>query len=218
SVGGYHAAKLQRYQDLIEHQLSKGNREVVNMLNTKYIIVPDPNKQPVPMLNPDAYGPAWPVSSIKWVKNADEEMMALDTGSLSRSIAVVDERFASDNLRKLSALTDSTATIRLTEHTPNRQVYETSGAHPMLGVFSEIYYPHGWTATIDGQPASIIRANYVLRALELPAGQHRVEFRFDPRSLHITEAIAKTALVLLLLGIVVSVLYPFVLRKKRPTA
>ncbi|WP_373809538.1 hypothetical protein [Porphyromonas loveana] len=218
SIGGYHAAKLQRYQDLIEHQLSKGNREVVNMLNTKYIIVPGENQQPVPMLNPDAYGPAWPVSSIKWVKNADEEMMALDTGSLSRSIAVVDERFASDNLRKLSALTDSTATIRLTEHTPNRQVYETSGAHPMLGVFSEIYYPHGWTATIDGQPASIIRANYVLRALELPAGQHRVEFRFDPRSLHITEAIAKTALVLLLLGIVVSVLYPFVLRKKRPTA
>lgn len=218
SIGGYHAAKLQRYQDLIEHQLSKGNREVVNMLNTKYIIVPGENQQPVPMLNPDAYGPAWPVSSIKWVKNADEEMTALDTGSLSRSIAVVDERFASDNLRKLPALTDSTASIRLTEYTPNKQVYETSGAQAMLGVFSEIYYPHGWTATIDGQPASIIRANYVLRALELPAGQHRVEFRFDPRSLHITEAIAKTALVLLLLGIVASVLYPFVLRKKRPTA
>lgn len=88
----------------------------------------------------------------------------------------------------------------------------------MLGIFSEIYYPHGWTATIDNQAVPIIRANYILRALEVPAGRHKIEFRFDPKSLHITEAIAKTALALLLLGIVWAIARPFFLRGKRPTA
>ena len=218
SIGGYHAAKLQRYQDLIEHQLSKGNREVVNMLNTKYIIVPGENNRPSPMSNPDAYGPAWPAGSIRWVGNANEEMMALDSNRLTRDVAVVDERFSSESLKRLPALTDSTASISLKEYAPNRQVYEAVSTQPMLGIFSEIYYPHGWTATIDNQAVPIIRANYILRALEVPAGRHKIEFRFDPKSLHITEAIAKTALALLLLGIVWAIARPFFLRGKRPTA
>ncbi|MCE8171893.1 YfhO family protein [Porphyromonas gingivalis] len=218
SIGGYHAAKLQRYQDLIEHQLSKGNREVVNMLNTKYIIVPGENNRPTPMLNPDAYGPAWPAGSIRWVGNANEEMMALDNNRLTRDVAVVNERFSSESLKRLPALTDSTASISLKEYAPNRQVYEAVSTQPMLGIFSEIYYPHGWTATIDNQAVPIIRANYILRALEVPAGRHKIEFRFDPKSLHITEAIAKTALALLLLGIVWAIARPFFLRGKRPTA
>lgn len=215
SIGGYHAAKLQRYQDLIEYQLAQKNPEVINMLNTKYIIIPDTNRQPKAMLNTEAYGAAWTVRDILWVKNANEEMTALNPDQLTKNTAVIDQRFATERLKEIQPLTDSTASIQLVKYAPNSQTYKASCNQTMLGVFSEVYYPHGWTATIDGKPAPIIRANYILRALELPAGEHTIEFRFDPHSLHITETIAKTALALLLLGILSAIIWPFIPRKQK---
>ncbi len=213
SVGGYHAAKLQRYQDLIEHQLAKGNFEILNMLNTKYVIQPSADNVPTPVLNPDAYGPAWFVNQIEWVNNANEEMLALDSTKL-HSFAVMDKRFESAELRGLKPMNDSTAQIKVVAYHPNKIVYQTQSAESGLAVFSEIYYPHGWTASIDGKDAPIVRANYVLRALLVPAGKHEIVFSFEPKSIKRTETIAKFSLGILALAVVMLLLSPFI-RKKR---
>lgn len=197
SIGGYHAAKLQRYQDIITHQLLKGNEQVVNMLNTRYLIQPDPNtKEPRVLLNSAAYGPAWFASTIKIVPDANSEMKALNSEDLSQT-AVVDARFVTDALKQLSPMTDSTARVSLTLHTPNRVEYSTSAQQDALLVCSEIYYPEGWTATIDGRECPIIRTNYILRGIIVPAGEHQISFSFAPTSIAITEKIAIAALLLL---------------------
>lgn len=214
SIGGYHAAKLQRYQDLITYQLAKGNRQVVNMLNTRYVIQRDP-KTGIEQAyqNPEAFGPAWFVSTTKVVPDANSEMRALDTEDL-RTTAVIDARFDSDALRSLTSSVDSTATITLTKHTPNEVIYKSISTVPSVAVFSEIYYPEGWHATIDGKEASILRANYVLRALIIPEGTHEVRFSFAPTTIVTTERIAFCALILLLLLFVAAVTVPFIARKK----
>ncbi|MDR0988284.1 MAG: YfhO family protein [Prevotellaceae bacterium] len=228
SVGGYHAAKLRRYQDMIETYLtpemnviarSGGNIAsikpadipVLNMLNTKYFILPTKSGE-VPVQNPYAYGNAWFVDSIRYVDNANQELEAVGT-NLSNETAVVDIRFR--HLLKDAAQTacDSLAQIRLAAYEPNRLVYETDNCRNGVAVFSEIYYPDGWRATIDGKPADIARANYILRAMHIPAGTHTVEMRFDPQSLHITEGIAYTGLGILLLGLLAILLIQQ--RKKR---
>ena len=223
NIGGYHAAKLRRYQELIERHISPEMQaayqaiaaaggemdsvdaskfRVLNMLNTKYFILPAGQQgQTVPVLNPYANGNAWFVENVQYVNNANEEIDALKT-ILPTETAVVDVRFK-DVLKGISeAHKDSLSSIRLTSYEPNRLVYETENAGDGIAVFSEIYYPNGWQVTIDGKPAGLGRADYVLRALYIPAGKHTVEMRFDPKSLHVTEGIAYGALALLIIGVV----------------
>ena len=180
SVGGYHPAKLALYQDLIERQLSQSNMQVFNMLNTKYFIVADPaSRQPVAQINPGALGPVWLVRAIQYVNNADEEMNALNTFN-PRDTAIVDKREQS----KISFLPqyDPAALIRLVENTNDNIRYAFNAANNQFAVFSEIYYPRGWKAFIDGKEAPIVKVNYALRGLAIPAGNHSIEFRFEPVS------------------------------------
>lgn len=218
SIGGYHAAKLQRYQDLIDHQLSKRlNPQVLNMLNTRFIIVRDETtgKQKFE-INNDVYGPAWFVKKVDFVNNANEEMLALNHTSLN-NVAVVDKRFESSDLKNLQPLTDSLPSIKLKTFEPNRITYKVSTTQSALAVFSEIYYPQGWHAAIMGQNSElpIIRADYVLRGVLLPAGNYTLQFWFDPTSMHVTEFIAKTASVLLIVSILFAVIYPIIYRRKK---
>lgn len=223
SVGGYHPAKLRRYQEMIEHHISPemqaaykaiataggemdsvdANKfRVLNMLNTKYFIQ---QRQTVPILNPHAYGNAWFVNKVQYVNNANEEIDALDS-IIPTETAVVDARFKDVLKGATESYKDSLSSIRLTSYAPNRLTYETNNAQDGIAVFSEIYYPDGWHVTIDGQPAELARADYILRTMYVPAGQHTIEMRFDPTSLHVTEGIAYGALALLVIGIIVAVL------------
>lgn len=227
SVGGYHPAKLRRYQEMIEHHISPemqaaykaiataggemdsvdANKfRILNMLNTKYFIFPaGQQRQTVPILNPHAYGNAWFVNKVQYVNNANEEIDALDS-IIPTETAVVDARFKDVLKGTMESYKDSLSSIRLTSYTPNRLTYETNNAQDGIAVFSEIYYPDGWHVTIDGQPAELARADYILRTMYVPAGQHTIEMRFDPTSLHVTEGIAYGALALLVIGIIVAVL------------
>jgi hypothetical protein len=162
------------------------------MLNTKYIITTDP-KNPVQQ-NPGALGNAWFVAKIKSVKTADEELNAIDSLNISLEAVVDISKF------KISADTFQTGgNIQLTDYKPNHLIYQTSNTNPGFAVFSEIYYPEGWTAYLDGKPVDILRANYILRALEIPAGQHKVEFKFAPESYTLGNKIMLGSSILLIL-------------------
>jgi hypothetical protein len=183
SIGGYHPAKLIRYQDLIENHISKNNMNVLNMLNTKYYIGSNPQtKEPMAQQNPGALGNAWFVNEIKWAKNADEEIGAL-TNFNPQTTVVIDERYKA-TVGNWQFAGDSTASIKLTEYTPNKLTYQSNSAASGLVVFSEIYYNNdkGWHAYLDGKPVEHFRCNYVLRGMVLPAGAHKVEFKFEPKS------------------------------------
>jgi hypothetical protein len=258
SVGGYHAAKLRRYQELIdahiapemhalfsEVQQAGGDMEsvngqvfpVLNMLNTRYFIFPLQGGQTAPLPNPYALGNAWFVDEVQWVDNANEELDALHAFDPART-AVVDRKFAAVLPGEMpqhesGAAIDSTAvgieftdapqgtghdeldiddhdseyrgSVTLTHYEPNALTYEVESEQGGVVVFSEIYYP-GWQATIDGEKVEIARANYVLRALEMPAGTHTVVMTFDPASIHTTERIAFAALILLAVAAVAALL------------
>lgn len=226
SVGGYHAAKLRRYQDLIERQLAQQNPEVYNMLDTRYFIFADKDRGLMYQRNPDAFGPAWFVDDIHWVASADEEMAGLDSTAL-RHTALVDKRFSSElqgykAATKSLASTDSLsapsgqASVKLLEYTPSMAKYQVTTDEPRLLVFSEIYYPHGWHLTLDGkQELPIVRANYVLRAAYIPQGTHELTMTFDPGSIHRTELIAEISTGLLVLLLVASALLPLIRRGRK---
>lgn len=180
SIGGYHAAKLRRYQDLIDQHISKMYMPVLNMLNTKYFFVPGQDGQVQVQRNPDAMGNAWYIDSLFVVNTPNEECDALGTINL-RNSAVTDVKFKSFT-EGFVPHHDSTATIKLTDYAPNRVEYDCSAAEAGVVVFSEIYYPYGWKAFIDEKPVEHFRANYTLRALNVPAGQHHIRFVFDPDS------------------------------------
>lgn len=229
SVGGYHAAKLRRYQEMIEHHISPemniagqeiykvkgqmnlvdGNKfPVLNMLNTKYFIFPVSQNQTVPVENPYAYGNAWFVDKVHYVNNADEEIQ--NTGKeLPTQTAVVDASFK-DALGAVTVCNKDTtlSKIDLVSYAPNKLVYHASTPKAGVVVFSEIYYP-GWKATIDGQPAKIARADYILRAMNIPAGKHQIEMTFNPESLQITESIAFFAVGLLVAAIIMFIIREF---------
>ena len=231
SVGGYHAAKLRRYQEMIDHHIAKemqaayqevatagGQMDsvnaakfpVLNMLNTKYFIFPAGQQgQTVPIENPYTFGNAWFIDKIQYVNNANEKIDAIGQVDLQQT-AIVDSKFKEALKGVNEGYKDSLSTIRLTSYEPNQLVYETSSPQDGIVVFSEIYYP-GWTATIDGKPADIARADYILRAMNVPAGKHTIEMRFDPQSLHITEGIAYGAMALLLVGVIILI---WIYRKK----
>lgn len=194
-IGGYHAAKLTRYQDLIDRQISKNNVEVLNMLNAKYLVVDDTTAH----INPEALGNGWFVDKVTYVKGAQAEMAVLDT--LHTAVgAVADESFRSV-LGEAKAVMPGDTIIE-TVYKPNELHYKTISRNGGLAVFSEIYFPWGWTATVDGKEVPVGRVNYVLRALQLPAGEHTVVFRFDPQSVYTTETVAYASVVLIYLALI----------------
>ena len=199
SIGGYHAAKMGRYQDLIEFQLSKQNMQVYNMLNTKYFIIPEDNGEVMAQQNPDANGNAWFVKNINYVQTADQEIRALDS-TQTKNTAIVNE----NNIHKkinFSSAVDSLAYIKLTEYSLNSLTYETSSKFDEFSVFSEIYYKNGWKSYIDGELQPYTNVNYVLRGMEIPKGKHIIKFKFEP-------SVIKTGSIISLISYALMVLIP----------
>lgn len=232
SIGGYHAAKLRRYQEMIEEHIhgemtaltkdiaeaggdmAKVDRThfpVLNMLNTRYFIFPQQGGNTTLVRNPYALGNAWFVDEVKYVNTANEEIEALHHTDPART-AVVDKRFAAE-VKATAAATDSMRTVTLESYEPNELVYKARSQQGGVVVFSEIYYP-GWQSFIDGKEVPHGRADYILRALTVPAGEHTIRFVFDPRSLHATEAIAYGALALLAVGAITGIVIALRRRKK----
>ena len=205
SIGGYHAAKLRRYQDLIEQHLSNMHMPVINMLNTKYIISTDENGEAKPYLNPGAMGHAWFVSEIKVVDNANQESDALTQVDL-HEVAVIDREFAplAGNLNPGIA---QDAHIELTSYTPKSIDYSVSTSQPGTVVFSEIYYPYGWKVTLDGQKADYFRADYLLRAMNVPAGEHTINFTFDPDSVRKGNILSVACIILMYLAAALAIAF-----------
>ena len=221
SIGGYHAAKLRRYQELIEAHITPEMQAVfravseaggdmtrvagdsiypvLNMLNTRYFIFPLQSGQTVPVQNPYTYGNAWLVDKVVYVDNANAELDALGQHDL-RHVAVADKQFA--DVLGQAQQQDSVSIVTITGYEPNQITYDVETARGGVVVFSEIYYP-GWTATIDGQEAELGRVNYVLRALQMPAGKHQVVLTFKPRSIETTETVAYVSLAALFVMVLV---------------
>ena len=231
SVGGYHAAKLRRYQEMIEayinpemQALFKGVSEaggdmtqlngdsicpVLNMLNTRYFILPLQGGQTVPIQNPYAYGNAWFVDKLNYVNNANEEIAAVGKLDL-RHQAVADAKFK-EQLGE-AAVQDTASVVTITSYEPNRLTYDVNSGKGGVLVFSEIYYP-GWEAKVDGQPVELGRVDYILRALNVQPGKHQVELSFFPKSVNLTETIAYIAYVLLILLVAAGVFLEWKRRK-----
>ncbi len=216
AIGGYHGAKLQRYQDIIDEYLRSEinnlrkvfassptadkvavalqKQQILNMLNTKYIIY---NPKVEPVFNTYAFGNAWMVQSIKWVNNADGAIAALGKTDL-RAAVVVDKQFAGQLKEKQFPL-DASAKIKLLSYAPNNLVYDFQSKARQLVVFSEIYYPKGWEVFVDGRRSTYFRADYLLRAMVVPPGKHTIEFKFKPKVWSIGEPVSLVSSVFLLL-------------------
>lgn len=214
SVGGYNAAKLGRYQDLISGYLTKMDRNILRALNTKYYILPDSVTGQRLVVDPEAYGDAWFVSRIETVDGAQAAYSAIGKQPLDR-VAVV-ERDHAEGLPS-GILRDSLSSISLEEYAPDRLVYKTSNSHDGLAVLSEIYYPHGWEARVDGEPVDILRVNYLLRGVVVPKGEHKLVLTFAPKTLVATETIAYATYGVLLMVILVSAVV-YLRRRKREKA
>lgn len=214
SIGGYHGAKLKRYKELIDYRLTPelaalktgmqkpdssfmgvlAGQQTLNMLNTKYIIY---NPESAPLQNPGALGNAWFVSETQWVANADSEIAALNNFDPQRT-AVIDVRFK-DQLNSLQLTPDSGSSIVMTDYKPNHLSYSSKTTTEQLAVFSEIYYDKGWNAYVDGKLTPYVRANYVLRAMRIPAGIHTIEWKFEPDVVKTGEKVALASSALLIL-------------------
>ena len=218
-IGGYHAAKLRRYQDLIDVHLTgemtklqqdiirtQGTMDsvdasrfkVLNMLNAKWIIMPAQGGGTIPVENRHAMGNAWFVDNLRYAESADEEIEVLGAIDPGKE-AVADKKYEPVLSGFRPSPADSASIIYLTDYDSDFVTYTADAKKEELAVFSEVYYPRGWHITIDGQPAEMIRANYTLRALPVPAGKHTIEFRFDPQSIKVTDGIAYAALLIMLL-------------------
>ena len=200
TIGGYHAAKLSRYNDLINNQIAKNNMQVMNMLNARYFIIDDQTVQ----RNPNALGNAWFVDSLTYVNNADEEMAFLDNFNPARS-AVADAKFK-QQLGEAKAVQPGD-TIYETTYAPNHLTYKSNSANGGLAVFSEIYFPWGWKVSVDGKPVEMGRVNYVLRALQLPAGDHEIDFKYEPDEVNKTQTWATIAVVIIYLLLLLALNY-----------
>jgi len=208
SVGGYSAAKLILYQDLIENHLSKGNMNVFNMLNTKYFITGQPGQETA-QLNPSANGSVWFAKEINWVKNADEEISKL-TDFNPKTTAIIDERYKS-YLEGYQTNDNPTGDIQLTSFHPDNMVYNSNSTTTNFAVFSEIWYKGNvdWKAYIDGKETAFIRVNYLLRGLKIPAGNHEIVFKFHPEAHYIGSKISlvsSVVIILMILGLIVMVI------------
>jgi hypothetical protein len=228
SLGGYHGAKMKRYNELITYsitpemqQLYAGFKQpetidsvlntlpVINMLNTRYLIYDLKNP---PLTNPHALGNAWLVSEVKMVDNADQEITSLKNFN-PKTTAIVNKKFEGD----LGGVKTGSGegTIKLTEYQPNYLKYEVNLSNgPQVAVFSEIYYPKGWKSFIDGKEAPHIQANFVLRAMVVPAGNHQIEFRFEPASYFMGNKVSMASSILLLLALGGYLVYVFKSKKQ----
>ncbi len=191
SIGGYHAAKLRRYQDLIDAHISKNNMAVLNMLNTKYFIT-----QQGVMQNPEAMGNAWFVDTVQFVSTPNEESAALWNINMLTT-AVADKKF--ENV--LAETSAGEGHIHLTSYAPNKLTYTANTNADKVAVFSEIYYPHGWHAYIDGEEVALGRVNYVLRALNVPAGEHTITMEFVPDAMRLDRLSMACVILVILLAI-----------------
>ena len=204
SIGGYHGAKLRRYQDIINRYLggnSVGNDgfwNVLNMLNTKYLIYPQGNK-PVANINPDAFGNAWIVSDIKWVTTPNEEIAAVENTDV-KTTAIVNDEFR--NVIGDFKPSNSLGTIKLDSYKPNELVYSFNSSKDELVVFSEIWTSKGWTLWIDGKESPLIRADYILRAAVIPAGNHEIMMRYEPKIWKVGNTIQFISSLILILGLI----------------
>lgn len=226
SLGGYSAAKLENYQDLMDVQMSKGfNTEVLNMLNTRFFIAPGNGQSPGQVIpNPAALGNAWFVSNIKYAKTAEEEIYGLNAGVLGDTVQVQNPFNARETvllrdtyhgeLGNFIPGKDSAAIIKLTKYGLNDLSFESSNKVEGLGVFSDIYYANGWKAYIDGKETKILRANYALRALRIPAGNHKIEFHFLPQA-YVTGRLVAMICSLLILGFVAAWIFIFIRQGKK---
>ena len=234
SIGGYHPAKLRRYQEMIDAHIApemqktmnavaaaggdmtKVNGDsifpVLNMLNTKYFILPLQGGHTVPVKNPYAYGNAWYVDEVKYVDNANQEIDGVGKVNL-RHVAVADAKFK-EQLQQ-SVKQDDTSVVKMTQYKPNNLTYEVKSGKGGVIVFSEIYYP-GWTATVDGQPVELGRVNYILRAIHVKPGTHKVVLDFHPQSLKNTEMVAYVAYAVLVLLIIIGIVVEWKRNKKVP--
>jgi hypothetical protein len=194
SIGGYHGAKLKSYQEMIEFEIQPEIQELVNrlqngvpphiafenmnalnMLNTQYLIY---NQNADPVENPSRLGPAWFVEDINWVSSADEEILAIKSTNPATTATIREDY--NDLFTGINPTANPDRSIKQIDYKPNRLVYEAEVSNSELAVFSEIYYPKGWKATIDGKESEIIRVNYILRALIIPSGKHEIVFTFEP--------------------------------------
>jgi hypothetical protein len=200
SIGGYHGAKLKRYQEVIDSCLSRSNMGVINMLNTRYVIIRDKNSgQLIPQRNPQACGNAWFVTAVKLVPDADGELNALMDSFAPVKEAIVNEKFKEQIGTWTGGAIDSTASIKLTDYKANDLKYEYLASKEQIAVFSEIYYEKGWNAYLDGQLTPHFQTDYILRGMKLPAGKHTVEFKFEPTVYRTGEKIAMAGSIMLLL-------------------
>lgn len=197
SIGGYHAAKPRKLQQIFEYQLARNNMDVLNMLNVKYVIQSDENGQPVPTLNGQANGNAWFVSKVRIANSADEEMKALNKLDTKNSVVINKAKFP-DAVTKTTFVKDSTAAIKLVAYEPNFLKYVSNNLNEGLAVFSEMYYAQGWNAYIDGKPVPHFEADYTLRGLKVPAGKHSIEFRFEPQVVKTGSTIALISFILMI--------------------
>ncbi|MBA5791432.1 YfhO family protein [Flavobacterium sp. xlx-214] len=205
SLGGYHAAKPKKIQDLFDYQITQQNIEVLNMLNVKYVIGKDEQGQDIPLKNPDANGNAWFVQDVKKVKNADEMMQQMKTFKSKQTALVYDKEAVS----KSNFAVDSLAQIKLTNYQPNKLVYQSSNKNDGFAVFSEVYYPKGWKISIDGKPVEMKEVNYTLRGLEIPAGNHKIEFSFDPEVIKTGSFISLITSIIALIIVILGIFFTF---------
>jgi len=202
SIGGYSAVRPMRMQELFDYQIVNNNIEVLNMLNVKYLIQTNEKGEEFPMANPDANGNAWFVKDLKMVNSADAEMKSLNKFD-SKKTAIVDQKDSGYKSAARQFAIDSTANIRVTQYHPNHLKYTSNNTNNGFAVFSEMYYKNGWKATIDGKEVPILRVDYTLRGLEIPAGKHTIEFKFEPQVVKTGSMIALVSsigIILLLAG------------------
>ena len=212
SIGGYHAAKPRRIQELFDYQIANNNKEVLDMLHVKYIIQSDEEGKQFPTLNSNSNGNAWFVQNVKFAANPDEEMKALSKFD-SKKEAIVNQKEFGTFFKSASSSfkVDSTATLKLTSYKPNHLKYVSNNTNDGLALFSEMYYKDGWNAYVDGKATSHFRANYALRAMNIPAGNHKIEFKFEPQVVKTGSMIALISSIGMLLAIAAGIYY---VRKK----
>ena len=207
SIGGYSAVKPRRMQELFDYQIAKNNMNVLDMLNVKYLIQTNEKGAPMPIRNPEANGNAWFVKEVKFVQTPDEEIKALKGLDTKNLVIINQKEFGSDFKNGKSFAKDSLATIQLQSYQPNRLVYATNNAHDGLAVFSEIYYKNGWIATVDGKETPVLRGDYTLRVIAIPAGKHTVVFKFEPKVIKTGGVIALISTLVMLLLIIAGVYF-----------
>lgn len=212
ALGGYHAAKPGRMKDIADFYLYNGDVGIMNMLNVKYFIVQNKGGGPVAQRNPYANGPAWFVENVQFAGNSNEEIQLLDSLDTKKTV-IVHQEFK-DILPLENIQRDSTATIELVQHQPNHLTYEASTKSPQLAVFSEVYYPEGWNAYINGKPAEYIRVNYLLRGMKIPVGNNKVEFKFEAAVVKTGSSIALGSSILLLLAFLGGLYFTFRSKKE----